>query len=104
MNILAIFPQHRKARNHRTPTQKKAAALVALKTRQFLRHDATIHEMALDLPGTAVEQGFVVQEYTCGILRDAWFFHDQHRVPLTDEEIEMVVEAGDRASPTSPRS
>lgn len=57
--------------------------------------------MAIDLPrGVAIEQGFVVQQLDCGTIREAWFFIDMHRAPLTSDEIATVLDAAEHRMPT----
>jgi hypothetical protein len=94
MTLPAIIAQLVRADRQRTLRSAKTAALDALNTHRFVRHDAIIHETALDfVPNVPTEHGFVVQTYTCGTLRDAYFFTGRYRVPLSGDEIETVLTA-----------
>ena len=94
----------RRAIQH-TYSQRKTAALAALQRQPIVRHDAVIHETAIDLlPDVPSEQGFVVQTYDCGFLRDAWFFVDEWRVPLSGDEIATVLAVAETCTTPTPNT
>jgi hypothetical protein len=81
-----------------TPTDAKSRALARLANITLADiHYARIDETAIDVPTRdGADEGFVLQEYEDGLLRSAYFYSGDERVPLTDEEIIVVAYAAER--------